>query len=172
MWVIGKRRCIKSISQYATPSVQPRGAFKYVCQFSKAEPRKATGSSTTATVAVPELTAAPVDGPAIADEYSLSANQETGSTSLECHASSVDEDEDGGISDGEVSSIDKDEEDDSNFLKTPLPYELFSEDSVSNKRMEFPATTHAPNTEIISALSFSCSELKFCAKAKLKTCIS
>ena len=24
MWVIGKRRCIKSISQYATPSVQPR----------------------------------------------------------------------------------------------------------------------------------------------------
>ena len=114
----------------------------------------------------------PVGSRKNSDALVLSANQETGSTSLECHATSVDEDEDGGISDGEVSSIYKDEEDDSNFLKTPLPYELFSEDSVSNKRMEFPATTHAPNTEIISALSFSCSELKFCAKAKLKTCIS
>ena len=101
----------------------------------------------------------PVGSRKNSDTLVLSANQETGSTSLECHATSVDEDEDGGISDGEVSSIDKDEEDDNNFFQTPLPYGLFSEDSVSNKRMEFPATTHAPNTEIISALSFSCSEL-------------
>uniref|UniRef100_A0A2N9EM75 UBR-type domain-containing protein n=1 Tax=Fagus sylvatica TaxID=28930 RepID=A0A2N9EM75_FAGSY len=44
----------------------------------------------------------------------LSANQEGGSTSLECDATSVDEDEDDGTSDGEVASIDKDEEEDSN----------------------------------------------------------
>lgn len=44
----------------------------------------------------------------------LSADQEGGSTSLECDATSVDEDEDDGTSDGEVASIDKDEEEDSN----------------------------------------------------------
>ena len=58
------------------------------------------------------------------------------------------------------------------FCQTPLPYGLFREDLVSNKRMEFLETTYAPNTEIIYALPFLCSELKFCAKAKLKTCIS
>lgn len=44
----------------------------------------------------------------------LSANQEGGTTSLDCDATSVDEDEDDGTSDGEVVSIDKDEEDDTN----------------------------------------------------------
>ncbi|KAK7295546.1 hypothetical protein RJT34_18456 [Clitoria ternatea] len=44
----------------------------------------------------------------------LSANQEGGSTSLECDATSVDEDEDDATSDGEVLSIDKDDEEDAN----------------------------------------------------------
>ncbi|KAI8020121.1 Auxin transport protein BIG [Camellia lanceoleosa] len=44
----------------------------------------------------------------------LSANQEGGSSSLECDATSADEDEDDGTSDGEVGSIDKDDEEDSN----------------------------------------------------------
>ncbi|XP_059670492.1 auxin transport protein BIG [Cornus florida] len=44
----------------------------------------------------------------------LSANQEGGSTSLECDATSVDEDEDDGTSDGDVGSMDKDDEEDSN----------------------------------------------------------
>ncbi|XP_057491487.1 auxin transport protein BIG-like isoform X2 [Actinidia eriantha] len=43
----------------------------------------------------------------------LSANQEGGSTSLECDATSADEDEDDGTSDGEVGSMDKDDEEDS-----------------------------------------------------------
>ena len=53
-----------------------------------------------------------------------------------------------------------------------MPYGFFGEDLVFNKRIEFLATTHALNTETISALPFLCSELKFCAKAKLKTFIS
>ncbi|KAA8547874.1 hypothetical protein F0562_004303 [Nyssa sinensis] len=44
----------------------------------------------------------------------LSANQEGASTSLECDATSVDEDEDDGTSDGEVGSMDKDDEEDTN----------------------------------------------------------
>ncbi|KAD4888024.1 hypothetical protein E3N88_20097 [Mikania micrantha] len=48
------------------------------------------------------------------DALVLSSNQESGSTSLDCDATSADEDEDDGTSDGEVGSIDKDEFDDSN----------------------------------------------------------
>ncbi|XP_047167509.1 auxin transport protein BIG [Vigna umbellata] len=48
------------------------------------------------------------------ETYILSANQEGGSTSLECDATSVDEDEDDATSDGEVLSIDKDDEEDAN----------------------------------------------------------
>ncbi|GAB2300127.1 hypothetical protein Dimus_038603 [Dionaea muscipula] len=44
----------------------------------------------------------------------LNANQEGSSTSLECDAMSIDEDEDDGTSDGEVTSIGKDEEEDAN----------------------------------------------------------
>ncbi|GAB4828001.1 hypothetical protein Ancab_040036 [Ancistrocladus abbreviatus] len=44
----------------------------------------------------------------------LTANQEGRSTSFECDAMSIDEDEDDGTSDGEVASLDKDEEEDSN----------------------------------------------------------
>lgn len=48
-----------------------------------------------------------------ADAMVLSASQ-GGSTTLECDATSVDEDEDDGTSDGEMGSIDKDEEEDNN----------------------------------------------------------
>ncbi|KAJ6369826.1 hypothetical protein OIU76_028138 [Salix suchowensis] len=48
------------------------------------------------------------------DTLVLSANQEGGSSALECDANSVDDDEDDGTSDGEVASIDKDEEEDTN----------------------------------------------------------
>ncbi|KAI3784947.1 hypothetical protein L1987_44055 [Smallanthus sonchifolius] len=51
------------------------------------------------------------------DALVLSSNQEGGSTSLDCDATSADEDEDDGTSDGEVGSIDKDEFDDSNSEK-------------------------------------------------------
>lgn len=48
------------------------------------------------------------------DALVISANQEGGSTALECDATSADEDEDDGTSDGDVASIDKDEEEDVN----------------------------------------------------------
>ncbi|RZC70316.1 hypothetical protein C5167_033447 [Papaver somniferum] len=44
----------------------------------------------------------------------LSASQQRGSTSIDCDGTSMDEDEDDGTSDGELGSIDKDEEEDSN----------------------------------------------------------
>lgn len=48
------------------------------------------------------------------ETFVVSANQEGGSTSLECDATSLDEDEDDATSDGEVLSIDKDDEEDAN----------------------------------------------------------
>ncbi|KAI4352365.1 hypothetical protein L6164_006625 [Bauhinia variegata] len=48
------------------------------------------------------------------ETFILSANQDGGSTSLECDATSLDEDEDDATSDGEVVSIDKDDEEDTN----------------------------------------------------------
>lgn len=51
------------------------------------------------------------------DALVLSSNQEGGSASLDCDATSADEDEDDGTSDGEVGSIDKDDFDDSNSEK-------------------------------------------------------
>lgn len=51
------------------------------------------------------------------DTLVLSSNQEGNSTSLDCDATSVDEDEDDGTSDGEVGSIDKDDEEDGNSEK-------------------------------------------------------
>lgn len=44
----------------------------------------------------------------------IPVNQESGSVSIDCDAMSVDEDEDDGTSDGELASMDKDDEDDSN----------------------------------------------------------
>lgn len=51
------------------------------------------------------------------DTLVISANQEGGTMSLDCDATSADEDEDDGTSDGEVGSIDKDEEEDANSEK-------------------------------------------------------
>ncbi|KAF5725427.1 auxin transport protein BIG isoform X1 [Tripterygium wilfordii] len=51
------------------------------------------------------------------ETLALSANQ-GGSMSFECDATSVDEDEDDGTSDGEVASIEKDDEDDTNSERT------------------------------------------------------
>ncbi|KAK2986274.1 hypothetical protein RJ640_021843 [Escallonia rubra] len=48
------------------------------------------------------------------DTLVLSANQEGVSTSIDCDATSVDDDEDDGTSDGEVGSVDKDDEEDTN----------------------------------------------------------
>ncbi|CAK9175800.1 unnamed protein product [Ilex paraguariensis] len=48
------------------------------------------------------------------DTLVLSANQEGGATTLDCDATSGDEEEDDGTSDGEVGSMDKDEEEDTN----------------------------------------------------------
>lgn len=52
------------------------------------------------------------------DSVVLSASQEGGSAAVECDATSVDEDEDDGTSDGEVASIDKDDEEDTNSERT------------------------------------------------------
>ncbi|XP_020540052.1 auxin transport protein BIG isoform X2 [Jatropha curcas] len=56
----------------------------------------------------------PIGSRKSSDPVVLSANQEGRSTALECDATSVDEDEDDGTSDGEVASMDKDEEEDTN----------------------------------------------------------
>ncbi|CAI0553248.1 unnamed protein product [Linum tenue] len=49
-----------------------------------------------------------------ADAVVLSTNQERSSPAIECDATSLDEDEDDGTSDGDVASVDKDDEDDIN----------------------------------------------------------
>ncbi|XP_073003648.1 auxin transport protein BIG [Typha latifolia] len=51
------------------------------------------------------------------DNFVLPANQERGSASVDCEATSGDEDEDDGTSDGELGSIDRDDEEDSNSEK-------------------------------------------------------
>lgn len=52
------------------------------------------------------------------DTLVLSASQEGGSIPLDCDATSADEDEDDGTSDGEVGSIDKDDDEDINSERT------------------------------------------------------
>ncbi|XP_068642658.1 auxin transport protein BIG [Aristolochia californica] len=47
----------------------------------------------------------------------IPSNQEPGSASLDCDATSVDEDEDDGTSDGELASVDRDDEEDSSSEK-------------------------------------------------------
>ncbi|KAF9624456.1 hypothetical protein IFM89_011464 [Coptis chinensis] len=49
-----------------------------------------------------------------ADTLLISGNQETGSASMDCDATDIDEDEDDGTSDGDLASMDKDEEEDNN----------------------------------------------------------
>lgn len=63
---------------------------------------------------VGHASAQPVGSRKNSETFIVSANQEGGSTSLECDATSVDEDEDDATSDGEVLSMDKDDEEDAN----------------------------------------------------------
>ena len=65
----------------------------------------------------------------------LSGNQEGGSTSLECDATSLDEDEDDGTSDGEVGSMDKDDEEDPNSER-PLASKVSTFTSSGSNFME------------------------------------
>ncbi|TQD82010.1 hypothetical protein C1H46_032473 [Malus baccata] len=60
------------------------------------------------------MASSPVGSRKDSEALVLSSNQEGGSIALECDATSVDEDEDDGTSDGEVASLDKDDEEDTN----------------------------------------------------------
>lgn len=85
------------------------------CGSSKSTPEKSSGKSLSSN----SLMLGPVASRSVgscknSDTLVLCGNQEGGSSPLECDATSVDEDEDDGTSDGEVASIDKDEEDDPN----------------------------------------------------------
>ncbi|KAL4322754.1 hypothetical protein S245_049914 [Arachis hypogaea] len=68
--------------------------------------------SSSSSLGIGHVSARPVGSRKNSDTFILSANQEGGSTSLECDATSVDEDEDDATSDGEVLSIDKEDEED------------------------------------------------------------
>ncbi|KAJ0099623.1 hypothetical protein Patl1_21605 [Pistacia atlantica] len=85
------------------------------CGSSKSTPEKSSGKSLSSN----SLMLGPVASRSVGSRKNsetlvLCGNQEGGSLPLECDATSVDEDEDDGTSDGEVASIDKDEEDDPN----------------------------------------------------------
>lgn len=60
------------------------------------------------------LASRPVNSRKTSEPLVISSNQEADPTSLECDATSADEDDDDGTSDGEMASIDKDDEEDSN----------------------------------------------------------
>lgn len=79
--------------------------------------RSSRNSLSSNTFGVGPVTSRPVGSRKNSETLVLSANQEGGSTTLECDGTSVDEDEDDGTSDGEVASLDKDEEEDSNSEK-------------------------------------------------------
>lgn len=85
------------------------------CGSGKNTPERSAGKSlSTNTHGVGSVASRLVGSSKNSETLVLSANQEGGSTSIECDATSVDEDEDDGTSDGEVASIDKDEDEDSN----------------------------------------------------------
>ncbi|CBI16927.3 unnamed protein product, partial [Vitis vinifera] len=85
------------------------------CRSNKSTLEKSPGKPfSSGSIGVGPVASRPVGSRKNSETLVLSANQETGSASLECDATSVDEDEDDGTSDGEVASMDKDEEDDSN----------------------------------------------------------
>ncbi|KAF3945345.1 hypothetical protein CMV_028261 [Castanea mollissima] len=85
------------------------------CGSGKNTPERSAGKSlSTNTHGVGSVASSLVGSSKNSETLVLSANQEGGSTSIECDATSVDEDEDDGTSDGEVASIDKDEDEDSN----------------------------------------------------------
>ncbi|KAL2618195.1 hypothetical protein AAZV13_08G231500 [Glycine max] len=85
------------------------------CGSSKISLQKTTKKSSSGnSLAVGHSSARLVGSRKNSETFILSANQEGGSTSLECDATSMDEDEDDATSDGEVLSIDKDDEEDAN----------------------------------------------------------
>ena len=85
------------------------------CRSNKSTLEKSPGKPFSSnSIGVGPVASRPVGSRKNSETLVLSANQETGSTSLECDATSVDEDENDATSDGEVASMDKDEEDYSN----------------------------------------------------------
>ena len=86
------------------------------CGSSKISLQKTTKKSSGNSLGVGHSSAQLVGSRKNSETFILSANQEGGSTSLECDATSMDEDEDedDATSDGEVLSIDKDDEEDAN----------------------------------------------------------
>ncbi|KAL5582074.1 hypothetical protein UlMin_014516 [Ulmus minor] len=78
-------------------------------------PEMSSGKSlSSSTLSVGSVASRPVDSRKNSETLVLSPNQGGGSTALECDATSIDEDDDDGTSDGEVASLDKDEEEDNN----------------------------------------------------------
>ena len=85
------------------------------CRSNKNTLEKSPGKPfSSGSIGVGPVASRPVGSRKNSETFVLSANQETGSASLECDATSVDEDENDATSDGEVASMDKDEEDYSN----------------------------------------------------------
>ncbi|KAK8606644.1 hypothetical protein V6N13_052411 [Hibiscus sabdariffa] len=91
------------------------GCFLSDCGTSSNTTGKCSGKSpAVSSVAVGALATRPVGSRKNSDVLVLSANRVGASAVLECDATSLDEDEDDGTSDGEEASIDKDEEEDNN----------------------------------------------------------
>ncbi|KAM6549341.1 hypothetical protein CsatB_021017 [Cannabis sativa] len=88
------------------------------CGSSRISPERCSGKSLSSnTLAVGPIASKEVGSRKNSETLVLSADQ-GGSTVLECDGTSVDEDEDDGTSDGEVASLDKDEEEDGNSEKS------------------------------------------------------
>lgn len=85
------------------------------CGSFKSIPERSSGKSLSSNSLIAGSVAPrPVGSRKNSETLVLCEKQEGGSLPLECDATSVDEDEDDGTSDGEIASIDKDEEDDPN----------------------------------------------------------
>lgn len=91
------------------------GSLLSDCGSGKSRPEGSVGKSLSGnTLGMEPITSRTVGSRKNSETLVLSANQEGESTALECDATSLDEDEDDGTSDGEVASLDKDEEEDIN----------------------------------------------------------
>ncbi|EOY03818.1 Auxin transport protein (BIG) isoform 1 [Theobroma cacao] len=91
------------------------GCFLSDCGSSRNTTEKCSGKPPSiSSLVVGPVASRPVGSRKNSDTLVLSANRDGASASLECDATSVDEDEDDGTSDGEVASIDKDDEEDTN----------------------------------------------------------
>ncbi|GLT56357.1 hypothetical protein SLA2020_294010 [Shorea laevis] len=91
------------------------GSILSDCGSCKNTTEKSSGKSPSgSSIVTGSMASRPVGSRKNSNTLILSANREGGSVSLECDATSADDDEDDGTSDGEVASIDKDEEEDTN----------------------------------------------------------